>query len=52
MNVHDELVIEAHASIAEEVADAAVQIMADALSYFLTKIKGNASKEIGNHWKK
>jgi DNA polymerase-1 len=52
MNVHDELVVEAREDIAEEVALLTQDIMANSLSYFLTKIEGKSTVEIANNWKK
>lgn len=52
LNVHDEILVEAHESIAEEVAKKVQEIMANALTYFLTTIKGGASYKIATCWDK
>jgi len=52
MNIHDEVVCEVLEDHAEEAAKEIKQIMSDALSYFLTNIKGGASVSINEYWSK
>jgi len=52
MNIHDEVVVEVLEEYAEQASLKVKEIMSDALSYFLTDIKGGASVSISQHWKK
>jgi DNA polymerase-1 len=52
MNVHDEVVVSVHPSIAEEVAERVKKIMGEALGWFMQSIPGGASYSIEKHWKK
>ena len=51
-NVHDEVIVECRAEYAEEIAKITQTIVAESLGYFLTKVTGEASVEINDHWKK
>jgi len=52
MNIHDEVVVEVKEEYAEVVSVMVKQIMSEALSYFLTNIKGGASVAIKDYWQK
>lgn len=52
LTVHDESLSEVKDEYAEEAAKVIRQITADALSWFLTTVKGGASINIKKHWEK
>lgn len=52
LQVHDEVVCSVRKIHAEEAAKFIQQTMADSLSFFLTRIKGDSTVEIAEHWKK
>lgn len=52
LNVHDEVCVYAKEEYAEIVAQKVKEEMANALSYFLKTIKGDASVTIDTKWKK
>lgn len=52
MNIHDEVVCEIPDEHVEVAAKEVKEIMAKALSWFLTTIKGGATIKINDHWEK
>lgn len=52
LNVHDQLVSSCKPEHAQEVAEKQKQVMSDALTYFLSNLKGSSTVKITKNWEK